>query len=108
MIADRLLFYSLRIKTRLETSHDGLGYNEFSYQLYQAYDWYCLFKQYQCRFQVREETMWTAQEQQIFIDLSQLGGVDQIGNMRTGHDFISRMTNFEEDSYGMTFSPLST
>ena len=43
------------IKTRLETSHDGLGYNEFSYQLYQAYDWYCLFKQYQCRFQVREE-----------------------------------------------------
>lgn len=33
----------------------------------------------------------------------QLGGVDQIGNMRTGHDFISRMTNFEEDSYGMNF-----
>lgn len=69
-----------RIKTRLETSHDSLGYNEFSYQLYQAYDWYCLFQRYNCRFQ--------------------LGGVDQIGNMRTGHDFISRMTNFEEDSYG--------
>ncbi|CAF1010865.1 unnamed protein product [Rotaria sp. Silwood1] len=75
------------IKTRIETSHDGLGYNEFSYQLYQAYDWYCLFKQYGCRFQ--------------------LGGVDQIGNMRTGHDFISRMTNFEEDSYGVTV-PLIT
>ncbi|CAF0769329.1 unnamed protein product [Adineta ricciae] len=75
------------IKTRLETSHDGLGYNEFSYQLYQAYDWYCLFKQYDCRFQ--------------------LGGVDQIGNMRTGHDFISRMTNLEEDTYGVTV-PLIT
>lgn len=43
-----------RIKTRLETSHDGLGYNEFSYQLYQAYDWFCLFKKFNCRFQVEK------------------------------------------------------
>jgi hypothetical protein len=32
--------------------------------------------------------------------------VDQIGNMRTGHDFISRMTNFEEDSYGIDLFPI--
>ncbi len=44
--------YNFSIKTRLETAHDGLGYNEFSYQIYQAYDWYCLFKKYNCRFQV--------------------------------------------------------
>jgi tyrosyl-tRNA synthetase len=24
--------------------------------------------------------------------------------MRTGHDFISRMTNYEEDTYGIDFS----
>lgn len=30
-----------------------------------------------------------------------MGGVDQIGNMRTGHDFISRLTNLQEDTYGM-------
>lgn len=30
-----------------------------------------------------------------------MGGVDQIGNMRTGHDFISRLTNLEEDTYGI-------
>ncbi|CAF4573954.1 unnamed protein product, partial [Rotaria socialis] len=34
--------------------------------------------------------------------------VDQIGNMRSGHDFISRMTNFEEDSYGVTVPLITT
>lgn len=38
------------VKERLETT--GLNFCEFSYQLFQAYDWYHLFTKYGCEFQV--------------------------------------------------------
>lgn len=30
----------------------GLTYSEFSYQIFQSYDWYMLFNRYNCKFQV--------------------------------------------------------
>lgn len=39
------------VKTRIE-SPAGMSFTEFSYQLFQAYDWLHLFKEYDCTFQV--------------------------------------------------------
>jgi tyrosyl-tRNA synthetase len=47
-----------------------MSFQEFSYQTLQAYDWVHLLKKYGCRFQV--------------------GGHDQMGNLVTGRDLISR------------------
>ena len=35
-------------------SKEGLSFTEFSYQVFQGYDWFHLFNQYNCKFQVRE------------------------------------------------------
>ena len=43
------VFFSVR--SRLE-SDEGMNYTEFSYQLFQAYDWLHLSRQYNCRLQV--------------------------------------------------------
>lgn len=40
------------VKTRVE-SPIGMSFTEFSYQLFQAYDWLHLFREYGCTFQVR-------------------------------------------------------
>ncbi|RNA04778.1 tyrosine--tRNA mitochondrial [Brachionus plicatilis] len=42
----------LRIETRIK-SKEGINYTEFSYQLFQAYDWYHLMDTYNCTIQVR-------------------------------------------------------
>ncbi len=55
------------VKNRLET---GLSFTEFSYQLLQAYDFQCLYKNYNCKFQ--------------------MGGSDQWGNITSGTEFIRR------------------
>lgn len=34
-------------------AHLGLSYSEFSYQIFQSYDWFHLLNKYNCRFQVR-------------------------------------------------------
>lgn len=39
------------VQTRLN-SPAGMSFTEFSYQLFQAYDWLHLYKNYGCRFQV--------------------------------------------------------
>lgn len=39
------------VKSRLESTA-GMSFTEFSYQLFQAYDWLHLFKEHNCRFQV--------------------------------------------------------
>lgn len=39
------------VQTRLNSS-SGMSFTEFSYQLFQAYDWYYLFQKFGCRFQV--------------------------------------------------------
>lgn len=40
------------VESRLQ-SEAGMSYTEFSYQVFQAFDWLHLFKNYNCRFQVR-------------------------------------------------------
>lgn len=56
------------VKSRLET---GISFTEFSYQLLQGYDFYCLWKDHNCPVQ--------------------LGGSDQWGNLTTGVELIRRM-----------------
>ena len=55
------------VKNRLET---GMSFTEFSYQLLQAYDFYWLYKNKNCKFQ--------------------LGGSDQWGNITSGTELIRR------------------
>ena len=69
------------VQSRLQ-NETGMSFNEFSYQIFQAYDWYHLFKQYKCLFQ--------------------LGGSDQMGNLMSGHELISRVEN--KSVYGNAFS----
>lgn len=39
------------VQTRLNSA-TGMSFTEFSYQLFQAYDWLYLFEKFNCRFQV--------------------------------------------------------
>jgi tyrosyl-tRNA synthetase len=70
------------VKSRLET---GISYTEFSYQLLQAYDYYILNKDFNCKVQ--------------------MGGSDQWGNLTAGVELIRRMGGSEV--YAVT-SPLVT
>lgn len=70
------------VKSRMET---GISYTEFSYQLLQAYDYYRLYKDHDCRVQ--------------------MGGSDQWGNAVTGVELIRRMDGGE--AYAVT-TPLIT
>jgi len=60
------------VKKRLET---GLSYTEFSYQLLQAYDFYFLYQNNNCRLQ--------------------MGGSDQWGNITSGTELIRRKAGGE-------------
>jgi tyrosyl-tRNA synthetase len=71
------------IKIRLET---GLSFIEFNYQLLQAYDFWYLFKHYDC--------------------LIQMGGSDQWGNIVAGIDLIRRLEG--KQAYGITFPLMMT
>ncbi len=71
------------IKIRLET---GLSFIEFNYQLLQAYDFWYLFKNYDC--------------------LMQMGGSDQWGNIVAGIDLIRRLEG--KQAYGITFPLIMT
>lgn len=70
------------VKKRIET---GISYTEFSYQLLQAYDFQCLYRQHNC--------------------ILQMGGSDQWGNITSGTEFIRR--NLGEKAYAIT-TPLLT
>ena len=70
-------------KIRLES---GLSFIEFNYMLLQAYDYWHLFKQYQCRLQ--------------------MGGNDQWGNILAGADLIRRMEG--EVVHALTFPLITT
>jgi len=65
------------VKKRVET---GLSFTEFSYQLLQAYDFQCLYKEHNCMLQI--------------------GGSDQWGNITSGTEFIRR--NLEGKAYAIT------
>ena len=49
-ITSRCYFYS-SVQTRLK-SPEGMSLTEFSYQVFQSYDWYHLYKKYDCNIQV--------------------------------------------------------
>jgi tyrosyl-tRNA synthetase len=70
-------------KRRMET---GLSFLEFNYQLLQSYDFYMLYKSYNCRLQ--------------------MGGDDQWANILAGTDLIRRMTG--GNAFGHTFPLLAT
>lgn len=71
--------YRARLKT-------GLSFIEFSYMLLQAYDFWHLFKHYDCRLQ--------------------MGGSDQWGNILEGADLTRRLEG--EIIHGMTFPLITT
>lgn len=77
------------VKQRLN-SDAGLGYNEFSYQILQAYDFYYLYKHHNCQ--------------------GQIGGHDQWGNIVSGIDLINRLRDNKEDPepFGLTVPLLLT
>lgn len=65
------------VQLRLQ-SEAGMSFTEFTYQMFQAYDWWHLYKRYECCFQ--------------------LGGSDQMGNIMSGYELIGRVEN--EPVYG--------
>jgi len=70
-------------RARLET---GLNFIEFNYMLLQAYDFWYLYKHYDCRLQ--------------------MGGNDQWGNILAGVDLTRRLRG--ETIHGLTFPLLTT
>lgn len=73
------------VQTRLD-SEVGMSFTEFTYQIFQAYDWLHLYRKYNCRFQI--------------------GGSDQMGNIVSGHHLIDR---FEKASvFGVTVPLVKT
>lgn len=72
------------VKQRIE-GQNGISYTEFSYMLLQAYDFFHLYDNYSCKFQ--------------------LGGSDQWGNITAGTELIRRKLSAE--AFGITF-PLIT
>lgn len=72
------------VQSRLN-SETGMSFTEFTYQVFQAYDWFQLMKKYKCRFQI--------------------GGSDQMGNIMSGYDLITKTGR--EEVYGITL-PLIT
>lgn len=73
------------VQTRIN-SNVGMSFTEFAYQIFQAYDWLHLLQKYNCRFQV--------------------GGSDQMGNITSGHELISRTA--KTDVYGLTLPLVTT
>uniref|UniRef100_A0A023F3D0 Tyrosine--tRNA ligase n=1 Tax=Triatoma infestans TaxID=30076 RepID=A0A023F3D0_TRIIF len=67
------------VESRLQ-SEVGMSYTEFSYQVFQAFDWLHLLKNYNCRFQV--------------------GGSDQMGNIMSGYELITKIMG--KAVYGLT------
>jgi len=72
-------------KMRLD-SEEGLSFIEFNYMILQAYDFFELFNQHNCRLQ--------------------MGGSDQWGNIVAGVELIRRMR--QETAFGITFPLITT
>lgn len=72
------------VQSRLE-NEEGMSFTEFTYQVFQAYDWLQLYQKYNCRYQ--------------------MGGMDQMGNFMTGCELITRV--LKKQAYGLTL-PLIT
>lgn len=63
---------------------EGMSFTEFTYQLIQGYDFYYLFKKYNC--------------------VLQMGGSDQWGNITTGTELVRRMSVNTEDEGAKAFA----
>ena len=63
------------VKKRISGEGEGMSFTEFSYQLVQGYDFFHLYKQYNCKLQ--------------------MGGSDQWGNITTGTELIRRKAGGE-------------
>jgi tyrosyl-tRNA synthetase len=75
------------VKRRME-NQQGINYSEFSYQLFQSYDFYYLYRKHGCTVQI--------------------GGHDQWGNITTGIEYIQkRMKAQQPQVFGITV-PLLT
>lgn len=72
------------VQSRLN-SETGMSFTEFTYQVFQAYDWLHLAHKYNCQFQI--------------------GGSDQMGNIMSGYDLVTKST--KKKVYGITL-PLIT
>ncbi|GCB73498.1 tyrosine--tRNA ligase, mitochondrial [Scyliorhinus torazame] len=66
------------VQSRLKSA-EGMSLTEFTYQMFQAYDFYYLNQHHDCRIQ--------------------LGGTDQLGNMMSGYEFIHKVTG--QNVYGI-------
>ncbi|KAJ9070345.1 tyrosyl-tRNA synthetase, variant 2 [Entomophthora muscae] len=75
------------VKGRLD-SPQGLSFTEFSYQLFQAHDFWHLHQNYDCQLQV--------------------GGQDQWGNILAGIDLIHKRRSNPKDAFGFTTPLLTT
>ncbi|XP_043083952.1 tyrosine--tRNA ligase, mitochondrial [Puntigrus tetrazona] len=73
------------VRSRLKGA-EGMSFTEFSYQIFQAFDFYRLHQLHGCRIQ--------------------LGGTDQLGNIMSGHELIHRKTG--EEVYGLTLPLVTT
>ncbi|TNV78816.1 hypothetical protein FGO68_gene1674 [Halteria grandinella] len=72
------------VKQRIESteSQDGMSFTEFTYQIFQGYDFYKLRQLYNCQVQ--------------------LGGSDQWGNIASGCELIRRQSGGSMEGYGAT------
>jgi len=75
------------VKKRFSGDGEGMSFTEFTYQLIQGYDFYHLYKNYNC--------------------ILQMGGSDQWGNITTGTELVRRMGGENSKAYAMT-TPLIT
>ncbi|KAF4319098.1 hypothetical protein JM18_006101 [Phytophthora kernoviae] len=73
------------VKKRLETDQ-GISFLEFSYQLFQAYDFLHLYQNHNC--------------------VAQIGGSDQWGNIASGIELVRKSTG--EEVFGATLALLTT
>ncbi|MGH0163899.1 UNVERIFIED_CONTAM: hypothetical protein FKN15_046287 [Acipenser sinensis] len=73
------------VQSRLKSA-EGMNLTEFSYQIFQAYDFYHLNQHHDCRIQ--------------------LGGTDQLGNLMSGYEFIHKVT--EQQVFGLTIPLVTT
>ncbi|EGB15089.1 tyrosyl-tRNA synthetase [Pseudodesulfovibrio mercurii] len=79
------------VKGRIGREETGISYTEFSYMILQAYDFYHLYKNYDCRLQI--------------------GGGDQWGNITAGCEFIRRRYAVDGESaeaFALTFPLITT
>ncbi len=74
------------VRARIERDEVGISYTEFSYMLLQAYDYYHLYAEHDCRLQI--------------------GGSDQWGNITAGTELVRKKAGGE--AYALTFPLITT